>query len=124
MADLFEHPVERLPLSAEATRRVRALRQKIDAEDAVYVAAAERLLAAVRVRFRRHPQRNFRPEMLAALEQSWHALPNTYRLACHVELSKDSLTVTDVAISAAYPECAEWDGREPSFVIASTNLMV
>jgi hypothetical protein len=62
--------------------------------------------------------------MLAALEQSWHALPNTYRLACHVELSKDSLTVTDVAISAAYPECAEWDGREPSFVIASTNLMV
>ena len=124
MADILEHPAERLPLSADAVGRVRALRQKIDAEDAVYVAAAERLLAAVRVRFRRHPQRNFRPEMLAALEKSWHALPSTYRLACHAELSKDSLTITDVAISAANPECAEWDGREHSFVIASTNLII
>jgi len=55
---------------------------------------------------------------------SWHALPSTYRLACHAELSKDSLTITDVAISAANLECAQWDGREPSFVIASTNLIV
>jgi hypothetical protein len=62
--------------------------------------------------------------MLAALEKSWHALPSTYRLACHAELSKDSLTITDVAISAANPECAQWDGREPSFVIASTNLIM
>ena len=124
MADLFEHPVERLPLSAEATRRVRALRQKIDAEDAVYVEAAERLLAPVRARFHRHPKRNFRPEMLAALEKSWHALPSTYRLACHVELSRDSLTITDIAISAAKLECAQWDGREYSFLIASTNLIV
>src|SRR5215469_15544191 len=113
MADLFERPVERLPLSAEATRRVRALRQKIDAEDAVYVAAAERLLAPVRARFHRHPQRNFRPEMLAALEKSWHALPSTYRLACHVQLSRDSLSITDMAISAAL-ECAQWDDREYS----------
>ena len=61
--------------------------------------------------------------MLAALEKSWHALPSTYRLACHAELSKDSLTITDVAISAANLECAECDGREPSFVVASTNLI-
>jgi hypothetical protein len=62
MADLLEHPAKRLPLSAEATRWVWALCQKIDAEDAAYVAAAERLLAPVRARFHRHPQRNFRPE--------------------------------------------------------------
>ena len=62
--------------------------------------------------------------MLATLEKSWHALPSTYRLACHAELSKDSLTITDVAISAPNLECAEWDDREPSFVIASTNLIV
>jgi hypothetical protein len=124
MAEILEHPAERLPLSAEAVVRVRALCQKIDAEDAVYVAAAGRLLAAVRARFRRHPQRNFRPEMLAALEKSWHSLPNTYRLACHAELSRDSLTITDLAISAANPECAQWDGREPSFVIAGTNLIM
>jgi hypothetical protein len=122
--DILEHPAERLRLSAGAVGRVRALRQKIDAEDAVYVAAAERLLAPVRERFRRHPQRNFRPAMLAALEKSWHALPSTYRLACHAELSKDSLTITDVAISAANLECAQWDNREPSFVIASMNLIV
>ena len=29
-----------------------------------------------------------------------------------------------MAISAANLECAEWDGREPSFVIASTNLIM
>jgi len=124
MADIPEHPAERIRLSAEAVGRVRALRQRIDAEDAAYVAAAERLLAPVRVRLCRHPQRNFRPEMLAALERSWHALPSTYRLACRAELSRDSLTITDVAISAANLECAEWDGREPSFVIASTNLIM
>ena len=62
--------------------------------------------------------------MLAALEKSWHALPSTYRLACHVELSRDSLTVTDMAISAANLECARWDGCKYSFVIASTNLIV
>jgi hypothetical protein len=124
MADILQHPAERLSLSAEAVGRVRALRQKIDTEDAVYVAAAERLLAPVRLRFNRYPQRNFRPEMLAALEKSWHALPSTYRLACHAELSKDSLTITDVAISAANLESAQWDGREPSLVIAGTNLIV
>ena len=124
MTDILEHPAERFHLSAEAVGRVRALRQKIDAEDAIYVAAAERLLAPVRERFRRHPQRNFRPEMLAALEKSWHALPSTYRLSCHAELSKDSLIITDVAISAANLECAQWDDREPAFVIASTNLAV
>jgi hypothetical protein len=124
MVDILEHPAERLRLSAEAVGRVRALRQKIDAEDAVYVAAVERLLAPVRVRFLRRPQRNFRPEMLAALEKSWHALPSTYRLACHAELSRDSLTITDVAISAANLECPQWDDREPSFVTASTNLTV
>ena len=120
MADILEHPAERLPLSAGTVGRVKALCQKIDAEDVVYIAAAARLLAPVRERFFRHPQRNFRPEMLAAPEKSWHTLPSTYRLACHAELSKDSLTITDVAISAANQECAQWDGREPSFVIAST----
>jgi hypothetical protein len=124
LPDILGPPAERFRLSAEAVGRVRTLRQKIDAEDAVYIAAAERLLAPVRLRFRRHPQRNFRPEMLAALEKSWHPLPSTYRLACHAELSKDSLTITDVAISAANQECAQWDGREPSFVIASTNLIM
>jgi hypothetical protein len=124
MADIVQHEAERLSLPARVVGRVRTLRQKVDAEDAVYVAAAQRLLAPVRVRFNRYPQRNFRPEMLAALEKSWHALPSTYRVACHAELSKDSLTITDVAISAANLECTQWDGREPSFVVASTNLIV
>ena len=124
MADTLDLQAERGGLSAEAVCRVRALRNKIDAEDEIYVAAAEQLLAPVRARFRRHPQRNFRPEMLAALEKSWHLLPSTYRLACQIELSKDSLTVNDIAISAANLECTEWIDGEPSFVIAETTLIM
>ena len=59
---------------------------------------------------------DLRPDIEAALEAA--VIPRD------IAVARIARCVTDVAISAANPDCAQWDGREPSFVIASTYLIM
>jgi hypothetical protein len=122
MNDLAPAPVR---ISAEAAGRVRALRQKVDAEDAQYTAVARILMAPFQQRLARHPYRNFRPQALADLEKAWHHdLPSTYRLSCRSTLTRDSLEIYDTGICASKLEQDDWTDQELSLVIAHGHLEV
>jgi hypothetical protein len=116
-------PSDTVPLDRAALGRCRDLRRRVDLADAVYVARAKALLEPIQARLRRCPGRNFRPEMLAQLERDWHhKLGSDYRLGCESKLAKESLSISDVAISAAALSDPAWNTDEPSLVIVHGML--
>jgi hypothetical protein len=123
-ADVYEPT----PIGAEFFGRARDLRRRIAAEDAQYDASVKELIEPIRDRLRRYPRRSPRPEMLAALVQSWRFMPcRDWRLDLSAKLDKHRVTLTERRLIASLlkpNDDPDWRGVEQDVGVVVVRMSV
>lgn len=117
-----------LPVGREFYGRARDIRRQITAEDLVYDATVDALMAPVGDRLRRFPKRSLRPEMLAGLIQSWRFMDcRDWLLDLSARLDKARASLTEHRLVAGVMRRAgdpNWTGIEDDLAAVHVQLDV
>jgi hypothetical protein len=116
-----------VPVGAEFFGKARYLRRRVEREDAQFVATINGLIAPIEQRLRKYPTRKLRPEMLAALIQSWRFVDcRDLRLDLDARLERTRCTLVERRVIAGRMQFLDEDrdGDEPDIAVNELGLMI
>lgn len=106
----------------------RDLRRRVGVEDVLYDQTVAELIAPLKERLRRYPNRSLRPEMLATLVQSWRFMaPRDWRLDLDAKLDKHRLALVEHRLVAGRMRPLDdpgWIGFEHDVAVIRIELRV
>jgi hypothetical protein len=112
-------------VGTEFMGRARQLRQEIEAEDRAHDAIVDRLMAPIRARFKRHPNRPLRQLMLNETIARWMAMePSDYRLSINARLDKGSAHLREVRLDTGRMKHPDWENAEEGLGASEITLTV